>query len=627
MLAPEVGRFESRELTTDCFSARAGLVVFDVALNGQGSASLALAIPSSPELIGAYLAGQAFAFDGDLRPSNCASFLVATRAVVPDILETFDTAAQHERSISGADWANRVAGALLPAPVGGSGELGVFDHRLGTLLGSEPTGPWVFDTDGHVFPGSATLSGQPVRVTDGRFEFLELTIPAGVTVRFVGSKPARVLVTGNVRIDGTLDARGAAVERADDNPADGAGQAGGAGGPGAGAGGAGGDLPGVVGGNPDGRAGEDLRVPPGSPLHGRTTDTGGRGSVAVPTGALASAVTYRFFGFFSNQIAAGGGGGGLSAAGLPGSVVRERAPGGEAGAAGRGGLGVLVPPTSARSRDALSIGGSGGGGGGVHPYDSVLGRPLRWARGAAGAGGGGAVLIAAGGDLTIARGGALLADGGAASRRDHTDGLLLAPGGGGSGGSVLLQCGGRLRNEGLVSAAGGRGGASIDARATPGAEVRGGDGAPGVIRVESPQPASRAELGVMDPPPGPDTAATLLERDVVTLAASRWYRVPPGGDPALLAYELYAVIDAFALLYSDVPGVGVGPARRGATPVAIATRSGELDAQGQLVPGTAGPWTEGSAAPGPSANAVQVLLFFDRAAAADVRVEALRLRF
>jgi len=120
------------------------------------------------------------------------------------------------------------------------------------------------------------------------------------------------------------------------------------------------------------------------------------------------------------------------------------------------------------------------------------------------------------------------------------------------------------------------------------------------------------------------------DQDPFVLAASAWIPLPAGADPAALDYELYTVQDALAVAYSDRPGFGAGPAVRFAAPVVLMTRFGELDPQRQPVPGSVGPWREGSATPSSSSNAVQILVLFDGATAgagSDVRVEALRLSF
>ena len=75
-------------------------------------------------------------------------------------------------------------GGLRPGRLGGRGLLGDFDPTLGTADGPNR---FVFDTDDQLIPGSHTLTGNDIRITDGVFEFASFVIPAGVTVAFRGS--------------------------------------------------------------------------------------------------------------------------------------------------------------------------------------------------------------------------------------------------------------------------------------------------------------------------------------------------------------------------------------------------------------------------------------------------------
>ncbi|MBK8975826.1 MAG: hypothetical protein IPM29_07855 [Planctomycetes bacterium] len=622
VLSPETGRFEVPGFATACFAVVPGSTAVDMRLNSSGSARLRFTVPDAPALIGSYLAAQGIALAPHLATTNCASFAIIAAAVGPDLVETFDDRDHRDARAGAAPWAADPVGVARPGRLGGGGRLGSFDPATGTAGAG---GVRVFRSDGHDFPGTHTLSGVTERVDDGVFEFLDFSVPAGVTVRFEGSLPARILVAGSVRIDGVLDAGGVDLEPLAIGSARLSGLPGGVPGPGGGAGGAGGDRPELVGGAVDGRTGEAARVPLGSRRFGPPDGTGGVGSLAWPLAADPLAVRWRFFGFYSNQMAGGGGGGGLLLGGGVGSIERERSPGGDVGPFGPGGLALpqLVVAPSAR-RDLL-VGGAGGGGAGVHPYDSV--HPgARFVPGAGGAGGGGALLIACGGDLTIGAAGWIRADGGAAAARDDSHGELAAPGGGGSGGSIVLQVAGNLRNDGLVSARGGHGGSTADLRATPGTIVHGGDGAAGLIAVELAVPAPLAGLGVFDPAVG--AAGLLRDEDLATVATSAWIRLPAGGTPTALRYELYTVQDGLPVLYSDV-GLG-GPAQAGSSPVTVHTRFGQVDGAGRLVPGSEGDWRLGAAVAPAGSNAVRFALRFDRGvplAPRDLRVEAVRLRF
>lgn len=627
IFSPRVGSFSASGQHSDCFAADPKLIFSVVSLNVNNQFDLAFTLPLDRSLVGFYFAGQVFRGDlPKLLGSNCASFLVASDLARTAITETFDDTSFQLPSRAPGDWAGSVTGALRPAQVGGLGSLGSFDFRLGTLSG----GTYIFDTDRHYFPASATLLGAPVTVTDGRFDFLDFVIPRGVRVRFEGAQAARIHVSGFVRIDGVLDVSAHDVSRPSGGGSVIAGQAGGVAGPGAGKGGAGGDTPAVVGGSLNGQAGEDLQVLASSPHQTAVIGTSGAGSAATP--ATAAAVTYTFFGTYSNQMAAGGGGGGFTAAGKPGLVIAERAPIGSTGVPGIGGkLLSLLPRRSANSSvEQFLVGGAGGGGGGCHVYDSIKGKAIVWVPGSAGAGGGGALLFSVGGDLTISTSGRIHADGGSAASRTHADGLHRAPGGGGSGGTVLFQVNGRFRNNGLVTAVGGAGGVTEDLRATPGTRVAGGKGAPGFIRVESTSSLALRDLGQMDPAASATYLGKLLDRETVTLAASSWYRIPTGATPSFMGYEVYGVFGTGPVVYSDRRGFGSGPVRQGRTPVTIYTRFARLDTAGEPVPGSTTGWFEGAAIPKTGSDAVQVLFFFDAAIlsfAVPLRLETLRLTF
>ncbi len=621
VLAPTVGTLSGGGLTTTCFSDQQGLFLLSLQLDLLGGVRLPLPIPNAPALVGAYLACQSFELTPKFRPSNCASFMIVSAVQPIAITESFDSAVNHAREESAARWASDVAGVVTATPVGGTGQLGVFDYQLGTLRGNDPKGPWVFSTDGHDFP--VTRFGPSHRVIDGVFEFAEFHVPAGITVRFEGVQAAKIFVAGDMRIDGTLDVSAADMAMPSGGLQVLEGQLGGLGGVGAASGGEGGDLPSFLLGTVDGAPGGDLVVDPTSSWFGNTLDSGGRPSLAMPLNADPLHVTYSFASFFSNQIAGGGGGGSHSSVGLSGQFTAERAPGGETGAGGVGGLAPVFSQQGVESsRLYYLVGGSGGAGAGAHPYDSLRGQAVVWARGSGGAGGGGALLLVVGGDVLISLTGAILADGGDAAMRTHLDGLLLAPGGGGSGGTLLFQVGGALSNQGLLSAQGGLGGRTEDLRATLGATVVGGDGAAGRIRIEA-EGAVAAGLAM----PAADVGA-LTERDREAQAVSTWLRLPLGADPTKLAYELYTVQDARAVLYADQLALGHGPARVGATPVAIYTRFATLDAQGQPVAGTETAWVEGAASAPAGVDAVRFMLWFDRGLGiSDCRVECLRLTF
>lgn len=624
LMAPEVGTVVLPFFASDCLSVRGGLFVVDLPLNGRGAAQARIDLPLDSRLQGVYLAAQGVAGTPGLPGTNCASFVAVGAPTSAELVETFDGGLGHDPGLGAVAWPSDVVGVIRPGTFGGSARLGSFDPSHGTLR----DGAYVFRTDGQTFPASATLTGAPIRVRDGLFEFLDFVVPAGVTVRFEGELPARILVTGAVRIDGVVDCGGLPQPIASGAVGEVIGQVGGTPGPGGGVGGAGGDLAGVPEGSVDGRPGDDARALPGAAFDGALAGTGGAGSPAWPSAADPLAVRYDFLGLFSNQFAGGGGGGGgARAPGSPGTTLATRAPGAGVGPHAGGGTSWPTLPSISDPRTDLLVGGSGGGGAGVHAYDSVVPNP-RFVPGSGGGGGGGAVLIACAGDFEVGPQGVLHADGGEGAARTDADGQLRAPAGGGGGGTVLLQVRGSFSNQGRIGALGGAGGRTEDLRLTPGTAVAAGGGAPGRVILEVPGPLpSPGTLGLIEPAPMVEDIRLLTSVDLQSVAASAWSALPLGADPARLAYEVYTVQDALSVRYTDLGG-GAGPVRAGATPVVLFTRFAELDAAG--APLSTGPWRVGSATSIPGANAIQFALRFDRGLTgqpSDLRVEAVRLMF
>lgn len=209
-----------------------------------------------------------------------------------------------------------------------------------------------------------------------------LTLAGGATLNVTGTQAFQLVTTGNIAIDGTLNANGGNGANGFPNQP---GRAGGTAGPG---GFAGGDS----GGN-DGHVG-DMGAGPGG---------GGGGNV---DGATANS-------------GGGGGGGGHLAAGAAG--------GSSNGIAGAAGALYLSIPTNL-------IGGSGGGGGSAED-DPIIG-VLEGGddSGGGGGGGGGAVRMTAGGTLVVSATGVINANGGDGGSAGG-DG---SGGGAGAGGSIEL---------------------------------------------------------------------------------------------------------------------------------------------------------------------------------------------
>ena len=184
----------------------------------------------------------------------------------------------------------------------------------------------------------------------GPFQFTTVDIPAGITVRGIGTQPLVILCQGDVKVAGRLDVSGEPGSRP--SP--------GSGGPGGGDGGAGGTS--------------------GPPAEQGNAGSGrGGGGGGSPTNSF-------------GLSAGGGGGGGFGNHGISGG----------SGAFGNGTPGAGGAPYGSPALVPLR-GGSGGGGGGG---DAIVTTPP----GAGGGGGGGALLISTPAGIEIL--GSVLANGG-----------------------------------------------------------------------------------------------------------------------------------------------------------------------------------------------------------------------
>jgi len=554
------------------------------------------------------------------------------------VRETFGQTGQLDQLRSSGTWS---AGAARPGRLGGLGRLGSFDPALGREVAPSI---FEFDTTGHVFPPEATLFGRTETVTDGVFEFTDFVLPAGVTVRFVGERPAVLRVRGEVRIDGTLDVRGGDVPTGFDGrsptpplgspPISTPGQPGGDGGPGGGQGGSGADACeglGTAGGRFAGGAGEDLVAPLRSAYFGTVTGTGGAGGPLWPSSGIRSNVVLGLFSAISGMTASGGGGGGHTAAGQDGAALRtftglppDLAP------PARGGRerGFLAPPPGVPSVEHFLVGGSGGGGGGSQPLmmsrTDVLGaagqiEPQAWRAGAGGGGGGGALALRVGRSLTVGSAGILDTSGGdAAEFMSAADGPP-APGGGGSGGTLLLQVGGSIAQNGTIDLSGGRGGRNL-VTAFNGlqAESTGGHGAPGFVRLERPVPSAASDLGtILGATPGPSSLGTLVDQDTWTGQVSRFYPASSGFAASWLHYRLDTEVDGVPVTYSDDP-LAYRPAAGPGLPVQIWFQGATINAQGEVLvaPGPWRPFVQDLDLD--RANTFRFMVLFDRSISQDV---------
>jgi hypothetical protein len=573
--------------------------------------------------------------------------LRTTRPGRTQVVEHFDAATYLDRERSSGTWAQGVA---RPGQLGGLGRLGSFDPRLGRQVAPDV---YEFDAVGGTFPAESTLFGRTETVTDGVFDFTDLRVPAGITVRFVGDRPIVLRVRGEARIDGVIDVRGADVPglfdgRSPSVPAGQArigadGQSGSPGGPGGGRGGAGADAClgiGTGSGTYLGRVGDDLRAPAASGYAGRLGGTGGLGGPLWPADGLSGSVTHNLFFSISGMIAAGGSGGGFLAPGGAGRVSQTfTGVASDASPAVPGGMAVpFVPvPVGRSSLEHFLVGGSGGGGGGSHPLNLTVQElrgnsvhaPRAWHAGAGGGGGGGALGLRVGGDLRVGVAGVIDARGGAAAESRTSQLGPPAPGGGGSGGSILLQVGGQVAQAGRLDLSGGSGGWSGNRQLNnQDCETLGGDGAPGFVRLETAGPPSVADLGFVAGPGalGAENIGALLESDLQTAQVSTWYGTGSEFPPLWGHYQLRITVDGFVREHSDEPA-RYDPATGPGLPVQLWFQGTQVDAAGQPVRAP-GPWRSSVRELDlDDANAFRFMLLFDRSLSRDIAVDQLTVQY
>lgn len=390
----------------------------------------------------------------------------------------------------------------------------------------------------------------------GVFHLSRLEIQPGGRLRLEGPNPARVLVAGEVLIQGVLDAEGGPgigrdaagiLKSGTDLSHDGNSLTGGAGGLG--------NLGGVDGGEGGGKPtnfNAFASAPPADGTiatgDGRFGDdgsdngfagTGGGGSKTNPeSGANGDGNPQSYY--WSSQIVASphyalfhsatGGGGGMVSVGSAGGydpnppalLYAPLDPEQPAGGASVPLVDVSLDPDAAGTS---WIGGSGGGGAGSSPFGSIntlagplWGSPVTapfWHSGGGGGGGGGRLHFMVGGNFSVKGAGRLSVAGGAGGIRDasapdqtfnsFTKSNASTAGGGGSGGSLLLQTSGTLSLGGSTSidVAGGLAGppptGGPAGPVDPVNGLLGGSGAPGFLRVETPT-GSESMAGFVNPP-------------------------------------------------------------------------------------------------------------------------------
>lgn len=508
------------------------------------------------------------------------------------LTEDFETTAREDASRTGAMWNDPSApGVLKIGKGGGRGLLG--DVRLGVDDVIIDTGSQTFPHPG--LPGTHTLTGAPITVTDGIFEFESIRVPQGRKLTFVGPNVARVFVRGNLEVQGTLDLTGKPgpdVLTFNDAfqtgfPQHPTGGLGGEGGPGAGAGGEGGDIdPNVQASFPPTQFWSSTAILDGQPGEGvggsTVPGTGGAPGVAhypanlPPPGSLPGEICPATVVCKSQQKGSGGGGGGYKTPGSPGSQGTAPYGGLTQGCAlsaviplaqpSPGGPAVVADPTLNPDLGFL-LGGSGGGGTGVNPHDS---KPLPvgiacdinsinvvptdkvvYQTGCGGGGGGGAGQIQVGRDATFQAPGLIDASGGRggsslSSATANPGSGTGSGGGGGSGGAVLLQVARQIALPASTSfvlrVKGGAGGPNTVTQAVGGA---GGDG---YARIEAdPAPPLGTFTNFVDP------IASLTVGTYVPFtgsaanfsgATSNW--IPTAGSGSLIVtYDHYNLKAAF----------------------------------------------------------------------------------
>ncbi len=417
-----------------------------------------------------------------------------------------------------------------------------------------------------------------VNITNGVFEFSSIDIGLNATIRFIGRNVPRLFARGRMRVADTAQFVVAGGDQSLHGSEGPQGQRGAFGGPGGGRGGAGGDRPdnstsgsipflgntgpaanpvdnnGVtnVGGLPAGRDGEGVGGSLGYGL-GAATDLGsGIGGVQWPP--VFPVETNAFAGLSvlasncdSRQLGGPGSGGAyaldgdvgvaISVPDVPVGPVAFTPPdtnGGDAAPIGLEPAGLPGDKRALKPSLGYLRGGSGGGGAGGHLYDTGTGGTngscfapqtiniYRSHSGGGGGGGGGAIQLVAGRfadfggrvDATGGAGGSVKTD--SPPQASSPYGAFAQPGGGGAGGAILLQSPivtlSTLPNRLLVG--GGAGGAGPTIAGAPGAS-RGGDGSPGMVRIEDASGATTAT----------SAAAVVSPTDPLDPTSSSWLSV------------------------------------------------------------------------------------------------------
>ena len=271
------------------------------------------------------------------RPAQPQQFTFRT-VVVPltdtPLVEEFQNADNLDADGSAATWGN---GFVTFLQVGGDGRHGSFnDLSIDTGTVVDGKNIWELNCDNTIIPGANTTTGSPLAITDGRFFFTKMFIPANVRLRFTGTNPPVVTVAGRVDVLGDIDVSGQSLTALPSVPSGtlpGIGQTGGLGGVFGGNGGKGGDkvLAGATAAN-QGSLGQDAKVIAGHAYASTVTGSGGRGSGVFPPSGANNDIT---FGvptgtgvavLYAVSATAGGSGGSNHTAGGIGRVITNNHP-------------------------------------------------------------------------------------------------------------------------------------------------------------------------------------------------------------------------------------------------------------------------------------------------------------
>ncbi|MCA8968748.1 MAG: hypothetical protein KDC95_03160 [Planctomycetes bacterium] len=522
-------------------------------------------------------------------------------------VEDFTTTNLLDESLTTLDWNGR--GSLRVSPWSFVAELGDFDPRFGGRDTGTFDGAgrriYEWNTDSITIPGSRTLSGKAITVTDGVLRFRNFQLAATDRVRFLGKHSVQIFATQNIVVDGVLDASGSdsayPAGRSTGGRAGVVGQPGFLGGAGGGDGGRGGDSPHNL--NRISLAGSNgvSPSPVGHPLTSFLTQRAGRGSLPYPSSGLDKDVKFSAYSGVICQMATSGGSGGCFLnAGTKGTTWDNRL-GKELPQAfdfgpdttPRVAMGTFYKmlPATTSSADYFLVPGAGGGGSGTHPsgcFDASGFEPLNWSPGSGGAGGGGAILLRSRSAVTLQTGAMILARGGSGGdyNVDQRNFDNPAPGGAGSGGSVVIQSWRTPYLIGTIDVRGGDEGHYHSENYLLRVDSISGSGGQGLYRIESATTPNLAGLTGY-PPIGADTGAVLrpVDKDAPAgVAVSKWVVTNP--EPSGYQYfVLRATIGTQTRDYSDDAQHGL-PLPAG---LRVDFQSAPLDASGNPI-GTPTPW-------------------------------------